>query len=164
MDDLLNPEGRWLTDIMGDSAVRRHPELPWWRTRRGLLAAGDYEDRKRRVLSAVLHSFPKVFIRHGADPGDHALGDGWVRIGRTTWQVPGDVDAVAVYRWLRLGNWLLYVADEPLDPEESELLDFRTPAAFVSSMRAASITLAVTAFYENDPWYIGINVGGPASE
>ncbi len=158
MSNLLDKNGQWLANIVGSKNIKEYAQLPLWEIQRRSLTLADYEKKKQCVLGQILHSFPKVLLNYCENPIENGLGNNWVEVDQGTWVIPQHVDVSEVHKWLYLGNWLLYVSKQVVSIKMLRNYDFRNPTAFIQMMKQTSMSFAVCSFYDNDPWFIGVNM------
>jgi len=115
MDRLHDIEKNVPVEILGmDYVQRAHPELPVWT----ITGSGkDFEDRRHKLVSWMLHMHPQSFLRlPEGESKIRGVGGRWKQIGPSAWIVPGDVDIEKLYGVLRDAECGVYTVGREFEP------------------------------------------------
>ena len=121
----------------------------------GRLRKSDAEFRQALLDSISTIDIP-LFIGLADEPSDPRLLRYLEGASQGTWRVvDGSPAPVVTHRELRSGNWLLYVAPQPLSDHIPDT--FRTAATeIIDFMRAHSVALFIDSFHDDTEWTIGL--------
>ena len=106
---------------------------------------------KQELLNLCIASEFNCYISYSENPIDDGLMGRWESVGDCLWKVPKLVDEKEVNEWLKLGNWLLYLAREPL--VETVELDLSGRVPKVKALNNKSVPFAIGSDFDDDPWY-----------
>lgn len=158
---LLDKQGQKLYDIIGSNNIEKHPELPVFEIhqKRIFTKRDDIHHRRQNLLREILKEFSQVFLQYNENPVDDNLSGYWQKYGRQIWLIPQDVDINELYNWLYLGNWFFYVLHkgQKFDQTNEQLVNFQNQLKMLEFMKENSISFLLSAFHDNDPWFVAVN-------
>jgi hypothetical protein len=157
----FDPEGHFLEQIIGNKNIRSlKTGVSAWKIEAGLFsffAQTEYEIRKQRLLEEIISTFPNLIVSFDENPIEDGLKGNWRRAGdlqkSMDWFIPSDVDVSEFKRWTYVGGWALYVSSEAVNFPGSNRLD-----TIMSFLKTHDIPLKLVAYYDNDPWFLYLNV------
>lgn len=138
---------------------RLTPELPVWQLRANALGMRHRktEEAKIEVLERLRAFSMPVFLVYSEDPIADEVPGQWERVTVETLRVPPDADLGAMVRWLYLGGWMLYAADEPIETTELLSMGFApTAQAIVKAADRLRLAFIVVSFHDDVLWTIAL--------
>lgn len=142
-------------EIMGERNIQKHSTLPFWKISKEEGSGFDYEEKKCNLLRFILNGFPLIYLEYDENPQGWSIKGDWVQANERTWLIPQERDVNEIYEWLKLGNWFLYASKNVLSGEiDFSLLE---PEKLLILMEQEDISFVLTAFHDNDPWFIGVS-------
>jgi len=121
-----------------------------------------YDPDVRSLMSEILDEFIKSnitkYLFYEEDPNEEEKLNGfWEPVANQTWRIPdNNVDTKALMKFLNLGQWIIYISDEPIQHIHSGLLDFSTWTK-KDVLSKYSIKIMIYAGSDNVKWLLSIN-------
>jgi hypothetical protein len=108
---------------------------------------------KTKLLDVICTS-ARPFVHYEEGPEDIPELNAVVSIEPHVWRLPVGAPGRGLLKWLYLGNWQLYVRDEPL----AVLPDLcRSTSAEVEAFIARSgVTVVIDSFHDDMSWVVGV--------
>ncbi len=113
----------------------------------------EIEGLKAALLHSICeHSSPFVHYDE-APPGDGSLGSSEAA-APGVWRVPRGASGVQLMGWLYMGNWQLYLAEEPL--ESIPDLCRAKSGEVTAFLRSTKVVVMIDSFHDDDHWTVGV--------
>lgn len=143
-----------LAEMIGTKYLSRDPDYPIWRIeKRGLFAPG-YWTHKQNFLTLLLSKTSPCYIVHPDSPTTEGVDGKWELVTSQTWLIPSNFNNPSFWSWLAIGNWIIYVADNPAANNQHR--NITKPAEFSTMIDSDRMRIAVCSYPDDDPWIIGI--------